>query len=108
MRFLVCKKQKGEGCDYTIGCGMVYEIIEAVDSEAAIEKIVWPYGHDEISALEGEFALEEILLVGPAVIKTVDVEGIAALIKKQRQLERALREKEDELTEYRRLEEKYG
>jgi len=28
MEFMLIKKQKGYGCDYTIGCGMTYEIIE--------------------------------------------------------------------------------
>ena len=26
MKYLICKTQKGEGCDYTIGCGMVYYV----------------------------------------------------------------------------------
>ena len=108
MRFLVCKKQKGEGCDYTIGCGMVYEFVDALNEDDAVDKIVWPNGHDELSALEGEFALDEILLVGPAIIKTVEIDEIAALIKKQRRLESELRKKEEELADYIRLKEKYG
>ena len=35
MKFLVCKKQEGEGCGYMIGCGMIYEIIEAAKIDGA-------------------------------------------------------------------------
>ena len=46
MKFLICLKQSGEGCDYTIGCGMNFEIIEASSLENAKEKVIYPEGLD--------------------------------------------------------------
>ena len=46
MRFLVVKKQIGEGCDYSIGCGYRFDWIDADSLEDAIEMEVWPDGRD--------------------------------------------------------------
>lgn len=62
-KYLVCKKQKGEGCDYTIGCGMRYDFIEADSVDDAIEKTIYPDGRRERSALDGDMALNEILII---------------------------------------------
>jgi len=35
MKFVAVLKQKGGGCDYTIGCGITYKIFEAENIEAA-------------------------------------------------------------------------
>jgi hypothetical protein len=43
MKFICVMKQSGEGCDYTIGCGMNFITVDAVDAEEAAVKInkVW-------------------------------------------------------------------
>ncbi len=52
MRYLVVKKEHGGGCDYTIGCGMRYDWIEADSYPELIEKVTFPDGRDEQSAME--------------------------------------------------------
>lgn len=39
MKFVAIYKQKGEGCDYTIGCGMRCDFFEAEDREKAKEHL---------------------------------------------------------------------
>ena len=108
MKFLVCKKQKGEGCDYTIGCGMRFDFIEADSIQDAIEKTVFPDGRDENSQLEGENALEKILIIPAEYVTVVDVAGMTSEIKQQRENEAAEAKKSKELAELKRLQSKYG
>ena len=108
MKYLVCKKQEGEGCDYTIGCGMRFDFIEAASVQDAIEKTVFPDGRDENSQLEGENALEKILIVPAEYVTVVDVDSMASEIKQQRESETAEAQKTKELAELKRLQSKYG
>ncbi|GJQ38234.1 MAG: hypothetical protein JETCAE02_06460 [Anaerolineaceae bacterium] len=108
MEFLVCKKQEGEGCDYTIGCGMHFGFVEAASLQDAIERTVYPYGRDKYCALEGENALEKILIISAEHVTAVDVVGMAKEIKQQRAQEAAEAQKEKELAEFKRLQAKYG
>lgn len=108
MKYLVCKKQEGEGCDYTIGCGMRFDFIEADSVQDAIEKTVFPDGRDENSQLEGENALEKILIIPAEYITVVDVASMASEIKQQREHEAAEAQKAREIAELKRLQYKYG
>jgi hypothetical protein len=81
MQFLVCRKQHGEGCDYTIGCGMAFGVIDADSIEDAQEKIIYPEGLDEYSALEGDYALSELLIVPYDAVLDVELTSIAETIK---------------------------
>jgi hypothetical protein len=38
MKYVIIFEQRGEGCDYTIGCGIKFKIIEANDLEDARNK----------------------------------------------------------------------
>jgi len=77
MQYLVCVKSS-EGCDYSIGCGMRYNLVEAESREAVIESVVWPDGREEYSSVEGELALTEILIIPASDVVSVDIEGILA------------------------------
>ena len=107
MKFLVCRKQEGEGCDYTIGCGMRFDVIEADSLNAAVDRIVWPDGQDECSSLEGEFALVKILAVPFDEVHIVDVEGYKSAIAKVRDDERKAAAEAAEKEELARLKRKY-
>lgn len=107
MKFLVCKKQSGEGCDYTIGCGYRFEYIEADSIEAVIHEVVWPDGEGERSSLEWYSPLETILIVPAEQVITVDVNQLKADLLKQRREEEEQRQKDKELQELKRLQEKY-
>ncbi len=41
-QYLVMRSQNAEGCDYSIGCGMRYDVMEAESIEALMEDIVFP------------------------------------------------------------------
>ena len=76
MKYLVCKKQHGEGCDFTIGCGMRFDFIEAETIEDAIEHTIYPDGRSESCAFDGEQALSEILVIPASEVTTVDVSSL--------------------------------
>lgn len=78
MKFLVCEKQSGEGCDYSIGCGMKYSLIEADSIEEAQEQAIYPDGRDEWCALEGEQARCQIWIVHADNMHVVDIKSIKA------------------------------
>ncbi len=41
-KFLVLMRQSGEGCDYTIGCGIKWKFLEAgTVEEAALSAVAW-------------------------------------------------------------------
>jgi len=106
-KWLVCQKQKGEGCDYTIGCGMRYDVVEAESLDAAIEQTIWPEGRDECSALmygDGE-AIIEILVVPWQEVRMVNVAKRLVEIEER---EAVMQEAEAEYVEYLRLKEKFG
>lgn len=108
MKFLVCKKQHGEGCDYTIGCGMNFNFIEAKSAEDAVEKIIYPYGHDEASSLEGESALKEIFIVQADYVISIDVNKVAQEVANQRKQQALGLQKRKEITEFKKLKAKYN
>ena len=115
-KILVCVKQKSEGCDYTIACGKSYYITEGLSKEKVIEEIIYPNGRDETlygdefdSALEGEHALSEIIVVplDGVEVTTVDCEGFLDVIKGIREEQKSKTNKEEELELLKKLKEKY-
>jgi hypothetical protein len=107
MEFLVCEKMTGEGCDYTIGCGMRFDFIEAESIAEAAEKTVWPDGRDEYCALEGEQALSNILIVPAEYVTVVDVHGLKQTVAADKGLEFARLQEEHDRAELARLQAKY-
>jgi len=39
VKFIALFEQEGEGCDYTIGCGMKWQFVDAADAQAAFDKL---------------------------------------------------------------------
>ena len=80
--YLICKKQKSGGCDYSIACGMSYvffriEKFEGTSDEAIsyfMKEIAYPDGIDERFALEGDLDLEEVLIVEVGKIFDIDLD----------------------------------
>lgn len=109
MKYLVCKKQVGEGCDYTIGCGYRFDWMEVADIQAAIEKTVWPDGRgDESCAIEGENALVTILVIPAESVTIVDVAAIRMEVARLRKKEADEAQRTRELAELERLRRKYS
>jgi len=107
MKWLICKKQYGEGCDYTIGCGMTFEIVEAETKEDILEQTIWPDGKDEFSMFETESAIETLLITPYDPKCVVELKPIEKEIKDSRIKEKDAENKNKELAELKRLQEKY-
>mgnify|MGYP001562524102 CR=1 FL=1 len=108
MKYLVCKKQHGDGCDYTIGCGMRFDVIEALSLEDAIEQTIYPSGRNNFSALEGEEALEELLIIPAEYATSVDLKSMTLEIESERKRQAEEQQRNKELAELERLKAKYG
>ena len=107
MKFLVCKKMQGEGCDYTIGCGMRFDFLEAESVEDAVQQVIYPDGPNETSSLEGEQPLSDILIINAQNVYVVEIEQLRKIIKHKRHEEKIAKESA-ELMEYQRLKRKFG
>lgn len=111
MKFVAIFKQHGEGCDYTIGCGMRYEIFEAASRQDATEKLYkkivdgetyssetcWPYSGDT----------ELSYLVLAELPDYLPIDDWNAEIDSRIQEQRDRFKKEDEIKELERLKAKY-
>lgn len=112
MKYLVCEKQNGEGCDYTIGCGMNYYIIEGRSIEDVEGKVIFPPDNigDTLTS-DSQYdshCLREILIVPMEHVFSVDVKSIneALLYTKIDMVD--LKVEQQEKDELIRLQEKYG
>lgn len=115
MKFIAIYEQAGEGCDYSIGCGVKYEIFEAENRQVAAQKLYkkivggetygsgddaetcWPYNEDtELATL----ILAELPDYLPICIWNIEIYK-----KKEEQRDRFHRD--DEIKELERLKAKY-
>ena len=60
--YIVILKQAGEGCDYTIGCGRTFKMINAPDDDNAKEQAKEILEYHGSLYPDGERALEEFAL----------------------------------------------
>lgn len=134
-KYFVYKIQKQEGCDYTIGCGISLEELEATSMNEAIEQVIdlpdswredfkkmdkdeWhDYIHDTIldrircssskdeKEFNREFELEEINIL--EVSKVVDLIPLIKSKKEEVHLFLSKEKKSDEFKEYKRLKKKF-
>lgn len=107
MKYLICKKQIGEGCDYTIGCGMKFYFMDAESVEDAVEKIVYPEGRDQYCSLDGENALCEILIIPEKHVTSVDVVSLKNEFDKNQAVLAEAKIEAEEKAELYRLQNKY-
>lgn len=111
-KFLVYEKEIAEGCDYMIGCGSMVHWVESDTIEEVIEKTIWPDGHEELSTLEGEQARSHIMIVEEQYVHVIDVKSmskeIAADRKKEKEKKKAKEEHDKDMSEIKRLSEKYN
>jgi len=118
MRYIVIKTQKGEGCDYTIGCGMNYDFVEASTPSEAFQKTAEDEGwhlDDEyicknlanINNCNYEFALQSVMIIpAPETNKHFYLELVEAA--KIRYVELSTKSKEaKERAEYEKLKVKF-
>ena len=100
--YLVCMRQYGEGCDYTIGCGMKYKVVGAENREEAIEKVLYPDGRDEgySYTLDGEQELVELVVTEFTEGSVVNLEPYKNEFKEAMKAEAEQTEKDKRRKEY--------
>ena len=72
-KYLIILKQKGYGCDYTIGCGITYDEIEANGELEIFKYVEQNWGTDDI---------EEVMYVPLNGVKNLDLEEFNVEYKK--------------------------
>ena len=100
--------QQGEGCDYTIGCGMAYRFVEAETYADAVGQIIYPDGEDEGSVLEDDKARVEILIAPAEAVASLDWDEILDRIESGKQAADDASTETDERAELARLKAKYN
>ena len=114
MRYLICKTQVADGCDYSIGCGMVYKFAEfdGQIGEAAkhfAKEIAYPEGEgdDGYFALEGERDLKEVWVIPADHAIKINLELIRMAQEEKEQKRATQEENKRELVEFKRLKAKF-
>ena len=105
MKFLVVSKMHGYGCDYTIGCGMRFDWVEAESAEEAERKIVEDYGVKPSES--DEQPLKEIYVIPEKYVHKLDVEYHVQAKTLRINREKEEREKQKDMKELDRLQKKY-
>lgn len=104
--YLLLCKQSGEGCDYTIGCGIaVVNIGPCLSDKQAADKAFAEFGPDGMG-LTGERRLSEAVLVQVRVVP-FDLGAVYRRLKEAKDRERDAAEKARELKQLEDLEKKY-
>lgn len=92
-------KQKGEGCDYTIGCGKIMIILKASNMQEAKEQLKYIIEESYI----GEYELASCIVFEITNLEQIDLKSIYDNLK-----QKDLKAIEDlERAEYERLKNKY-
>ena len=108
MRWMLLKKQGG-GCDYTIGCGLNYEIFDAVDKEVAVEisrDLLAEGGHLSTNP-HAEWNLQEALLIQVESIDPLPLGEWLQERKAEQTAEEAKKKEAAERAQYEHLKGKY-
>ena len=104
MRFIVFFTQAGDGCDYTIGCGKKYEIIEADSMEDAKEMVIFPDGEDEYSIFhDRDISYDEIIIVPFENYLEINIEEEIEKEEKRKENSQAAKQKRIDEAEFERL-----
>ena len=106
MHYRVIIKQKGEGCDYTVGCGLATEDMDLSSDlkEASIEankRVEEDYDG-------GECCIESVHLVPLDAIHDTNYESFRDAMQAREAAEQAAEDEEKERAEFERLKEKFG
>lgn len=105
MKYIAYLKQKGEGCDYTIGCAHTVIDLEASSIEEAIKEltseILDSYGSDEVM-------LDEVELYEVAQVVKIPVKRIYDQRDEFKAQQAQNESDEAERIEFERLKQKFG
>jgi hypothetical protein len=113
MEYLVIRNQGNQGCDYTIGCGINYEFMEADTIDAILEEIFYPDGREELDGYsyvlddDSEFSLDEILIIPTEHVIKVDLDRYKKAYKDREETEKQIQKEAEEKALLAKLEAKY-
>lgn len=107
--FYLYMKQKGEGCDYTIGCAQKLVRLDAETLQDAIEEVkdVW-FNPDDRRYGRGDYELSEALVLTLAKDALPILHDMLVEEEAQEELEKKQRAEAQERAEYERLKNKFG
>jgi hypothetical protein len=110
MKFYAVFKQGGEGCDYTIGCGIACKEVEARDIEEAKKKVtdMGDDPHDPSLGYYGNDAgIFEIILIPVDQATVIDTQAYYDAAEEQRKEEKRLATELREREQLEQLKKKY-
>lgn len=67
-KYLLCKKGSKD-CDYSIGCGMVYDIVEGKgknmeeDMQLIFDEVAYPEGRNKYLNLDIDYKIDEVFVI---------------------------------------------
>ena len=102
-KYILIAKQRGGGCDYTIGCAMNYEMLQSPTLKKAI---VEARGRINRTYSDEEYHLKEALVV--ELKHTIDVDQIYAKLDETKYKREEAKRDADERKQYEALKQKYG
>lgn len=96
---------KGYGCDYTIGCNIRVDAIQAESVEDAIAEVKEKI---EESPDYAEERIESVTIIEVASATKLDIEDFTRDIREQQVAEEQAKKEAEERAEYERLKQKFG
>lgn len=102
MKYYAYLKQKGEGCDYTIGCGQLLTTLEAKSDDDAREKLASLVKEE----YQGEFELSSVLLFKEPI--SFNLKDVYDKSKASKEEETTKRQHIKDMDEFEKLKKKLG
>jgi len=103
-KFVAYLKQKGEGCDYTIGCARTLITIDADNMDDAKDKMIEKIKEE----FQGETELSSCIIYEVSNEIKLPLNSIYKEIEDEKKLKKQKNEEEKEKKELERLIKKYG
>jgi len=102
--FYVYYEGRGYGCDYTIGCNLRVEVINAESAEE-----VWAQVKEEVeeSPTYAEERIESVTVIEAAGVTKLDIEDLTRDIREQQEQDKKAKKEAEERAEYERLKKKF-
>lgn len=104
MRYYAYLVQKGEGCDYTIGCGNTIRKIEASNDKEASEKLSNII--EEEYRPDGDFELSKVILLKEEV--PFNLNDVYSKARKNKETSKSKRQHIKDMEEFEKLKKKLG
>jgi hypothetical protein len=104
MKYVAYLKQDGEGCDYTIGCGLEMVKLKSDNLESAESELI-----DMIrESYTGDTSLESAKIYEVSNEKSVDLRSVYKKISDEKESIKRKKLEDSEKNEYERLVKKFG